>query len=659
MAEILSGDIKLRKSEVMLDENDGGGAMTKLEITDGQSNNLFSDIDEIDRVYGRVSLRKAYVHINTPGTPSAFQMHLIVAKKPVDPNVSVNLFTTNDWFDRRTNAQNRIESYLAKGVKWEGHLLETQIVGQRAIQLSLEENSSNIPNNGETLVLVAYEGKTTEYYQYVRITEVTNVEIRTFIVEQKEVKRKIVTCSISDSLRNTFEGQTVKDFINGKDPIAFARESRVADASRYYGIATLTQNIVIGDAKIKIDSIFSQLVPSSQTETPMIDIDAAGQNTVLIPSSTGKISVTYVVTVNSSQALYIGSSVLPKTMAFTLFGAQISDIGGQLKNASGTTVGFIDYQNGTINWNSAAGTGTTSITFNFIPAAVPVKPMSTFLKRVTIENRAYNWVFSLLPIPSPGSTKISYVSQGKVYTLQDNGSGQLIGADAGFGSGTVSYETGSVLLTTGALPDVETGILAVWGNYLDSFIRSNMAISKAYIELGFGEESMVSGSLNVTWLQGGETKTASDNGRGQFTGDATGTIDYALGKAKLCPALLPNGGTTFSMTYSKGEKKEEIISTTPSDGSFTFEITSTESLIPGSIFISAPFFFKINENSEPIQLSVDLVDRSIDSVNGDLVNAKGVKLGVINYLTRRVTITPSAKFRQATQNYGVAVSYMG
>lgn len=652
MVDILSGDIKLMKPQVLLDTNDGGGAMTRDEIIDGQSNNLFSDIDEIDRVYGRVSVRKAFVYVQTLGTPSAFQMHLIVAKKPTDPNVSVNLFTTDDWFDRRNNAQNRIESYLAKGVKWEGHLLETQIVGQRAIQLSLDVNSQNVPNNGATLVLISNEGKTTEKSQYVRVTEITKIEVRSFEVNGKTYQRKLVTCSISDALRYDFEGQTVAQFINGNTTIAFARETRVADASKYYGISTLTHNVLLGAAKITVDSIFTQLVPSAQVETPIVDINAAGQDVSLVASNSGAITIAKNFTVNSSQGLYIGSAILPKTLSFSLFGSAIKDSGGELKNTSGVVIGTIDYQNGLINWNSNAGTGSTTTTFSFTPAALPTKPQSTRLLRVTAENRGYNWIASLLPIPSPATLIVSYVAQGKVYTLRDNGAGQLKGSDNAFGSGTISYETGTMVLTTGEMPDVDTGILIAWGNNLSVFERSSMPISKAYIDLNFDSDAIIAGSLTVKWLLNGVEKTATDTGTGQITGDATGTIDYANGTAKLMPKLLPNGGTTFNITGSKGEKKTTDISVTPSSGVMEFDIPGTNPLTPNSITLGVPVVSADSKSG-----FVQLYDRNVDGVTGNLVNGVGEIQGTINYNTRHVSVTPKALYEVIRTYYSATATY--
>ncbi len=166
---ILSGDVKLLASERLLDTPDGGGRMTGRVIVDGASNNLFPDISELDRTYGRVSLRKAYVGVLTDSVDSYYGAHAIVADAPADPRVSVVLFTTKSWTDRRGAAKDRVERYLARGVKWPGQLLERQLTGQRAVALLLKP-ADPLPRVGQALVLVQDEGKPTEYEQYVRVT---------------------------------------------------------------------------------------------------------------------------------------------------------------------------------------------------------------------------------------------------------------------------------------------------------------------------------------------------------------------------------------------------------------------------------------------------------------------------------------------------------
>lgn len=645
MAEIKSGDIKLIKSQVLLDTPDGGGQMTANEIIDGQSNNLFPDVDEMDRLYGRVGLRKFFPAIKTPMTPTAFGVHVIISRMPTDPNVSVNLFTTKNWFDRRTNAQNQVEQYLARDVKWEGHLLELQLQGQRTFQLSLNENSQNIPPQGKTVVLVSNEGKNTEKYQFVRVTEIVSNEVRDFEISGRVVKRRIVTCGISDALRSDFEGQTVQQYLGGNTAIAFVRDTRVADATNYYGISKLVQNIQLGSTKIQVDSIYSQLVPSAQTETPLSEIDAAGQLNSLVAGRSTSLTKQYSITVNSSQGFYLGSAVLPKSLSFTLFGSAITDVGGELKNSAGTVVGTIDYQNGLISWNANAGTGATTLNLSFTPAASPSFPQESALIYVTAENRAYNWLRTILPLPAPASLQVSYVAQGKVYTLRDNGAGQLRGADSAYGSGTINYETGAMVLTTGALPDANTAILLTWGNKVSVYERASLPIKKTYIEFNSGTD-FIPGTLTLNWLLNGVAKTATDDGAGNFTGDATGTINYADGIAKLMPTLLPNGGTTLNLSAQKGDKLSATVSVVPSNGGITINLDNgSQALIPKSLRVRIP----VRSADGKYSGEVDLYDQPIDATTGRLVTASGVQQGTINYVTRTMSISPSSSL--ATYRY--------
>ena len=61
-------DIKMRQSQRLTDNPDGGGRMVQTEIVDGQLNNLFPDIGDEERTTGRSTLRKMFVHVDTPDT---------------------------------------------------------------------------------------------------------------------------------------------------------------------------------------------------------------------------------------------------------------------------------------------------------------------------------------------------------------------------------------------------------------------------------------------------------------------------------------------------------------------------------------------------------------------------------------------------------------
>jgi len=101
-------DVKLMASQRLTDTDDGGGRMTGNEIVDGNVNNLFPDISRLDRVYGRVSLRKAFVAVQTADNDTYNGAHVILSVPAQDPNVSVCLFSTNDPHDERTAARDRI-----------------------------------------------------------------------------------------------------------------------------------------------------------------------------------------------------------------------------------------------------------------------------------------------------------------------------------------------------------------------------------------------------------------------------------------------------------------------------------------------------------------------------------------------------------------------
>ncbi|MCK4094421.1 hypothetical protein HCY68_15630, partial [Acinetobacter radioresistens] len=58
-------NLVLYKSERLSDTEDGGGKYSGQMIEDGQSNNLFNDVSELDRTMGDVSLRKLFPAVTT------------------------------------------------------------------------------------------------------------------------------------------------------------------------------------------------------------------------------------------------------------------------------------------------------------------------------------------------------------------------------------------------------------------------------------------------------------------------------------------------------------------------------------------------------------------------------------------------------------------
>jgi hypothetical protein len=646
-------DLVLYESERLTDNADGGGKYNGQIIIDGQSNNLFNDVSELDRTMGDVSMRKIFPAVTTNDTDLLMGATVFISENPKDPNVSALLFSTKSWTDERKAGQNRVENYLAKGGQISGTPLDTHWKGMKSLQVAMfpQETEGSV---GDTIVLVSDEGKVLEHEQYLRITK---VETRTaiMVIDGKNVEYKITTYTLNDPLDMDYVGLSARQWYDGKEKSkTIIRDSIVADTGEYYASTGLAEGAQVGEYTVNAKSIFSQIIPSAQTESPIVDINAAGESTILVPGNDGLITASFPTTVGVSQNLYIGSSVMPSSLAFSLFGQPVTNQGGLLKTSSGTQVGTIDYQRGLIQWTSSATTGATTLVITFKPAASPNQYFQSNAVPVTQNNQSSNWTGVLVPIPAPGSLSISYMSQGKFYELKDDGSGQLKGSSTSFGSGRINYETGSWLLTTGALPDVDTPILLLWGTPIVTFVRSNLSVNKAAFEFDLGQIGIAPG-VTVNWLLEGVAKTAVSNAQGKFTGDATGEINYATGKGKIIPVKLPQKNTQFTVIYNFGTQLTQTKSaiTPDSNQKLSFTIGTGAAIQPNSVELSIHVVDQIGQNNGTAQV----IDVPINSTIGNLVTSSGEIQGTINYSTGAVEVTPILVKKQFVLIYTVSNTY--
>lgn len=660
---IKSGDVKLLKSQVLLDTSDGGGAMTSNEVVDGLSNNLFPDISELDRTYGRVALRKSFAAITTTDTDSYFGAHAIISKTPADPRVSVSLFSTADWFDRRDAARDRIERYLARGPKWAGHLLEMQLEGQRAIQIA-ERTQDVEPKVGQGLCLVQFEGKPNEYEQYVRVTKVTSIE-RTFTVQGKDVVRKVLTVEISDPLRNNFEGPTVEQFESGNLGLAFCRDTRVANAATYYGAARLSTEGNVNDASIEAESIFTQLVPSAQSETPMVDLTASSLSSLYTPGNNLPINTSFNGTIGPTNKLFIGSPIMPGSLNLTAGGSIITDDAGTLKSGS-TIVGGIEYDKGLLTFTANASTYSGAIQLAFTPAGAPTRVADTAAISIVQDTRGYNYTITLLPPPQPGSLVVSYMSQGKVYYLYDKGNGVLKGSDSAFGTGSISYATGSVIVTTGSLPDAGSEIIFSWGKAVTTFTRTDTIVKPTRIKTTLKNQQILSGSLEITWGSGVLSK-AKDDGAGNITGDAKGSINYATGALELEMPILYAKGTEFTAKYQFGPPNEKKFDAPARGANGDVSITLPDAggdIVPNSLELQWTVDIKGSDKFAEIEANYfgvptpDILKGSLvtafDNGTGGLRRPGGAaQSGSVNYKTREISINPDYEVSVPTPVWAV------
>lgn len=459
------------ESQVMDDVLEGGGAATGSVIVDGQMNNVFEDISDLDRAYGRFNLRKIFLAVRTLSTDLYGGAKTVITALPQDDALGYTLFSSNDPFDTRDQAADRVEAYLYKGPTWQGYLYENHIVGMRAISL-VQRVGSALPVVGKTLCLVQDEGLAGEKEQYVRVTKVDSVaEVVFNAATDDEFTRWVVTLSLSDALRFDFTGHSpyrIDASINytGK---ARVRDTNVADATRYYGAQRLATSASVGALTVQAESLFTKLVPSAQTETPLANQPmnpsvtatySAGARTVEVAQQAHTRALQ--VTVENRRLNWIETLLpIPAPGALSIsFRAQGNWYELRDNGTGGLTAADPSIGAGTISYT----TGAASITLGALPDA-DSQIMFAWASPVHYVVRAGatsavsptpELVFTTAQSPVvPGSVTVHYTTGGLARTATDS-NGVISGT--GIASGTINYATGEVRLCMDVLLDFGTSV---------------------------------------------------------------------------------------------------------------------------------------------------------------------------------------------------------
>jgi hypothetical protein len=587
---ILEGDLKFLKSERLNDASDGGGRMTGVAVIDGQSNNLFPDVSELDRVMGRVQLRKVFPAALTDDSETYMGANMIVLDPPDDPAVSVTLFTASSWADERNAAADRISSYLAEGPLWNGYLYGNHIAGQRALQI-IQRPEDPLPEIGQTLVLTAFAGLPSEKKQYVRLTDVT-VLSRAFTFEGNppiEYQRNVITVEISEPLAHDFPGTEANRYDKPAVGATAVRDTIVADAAQYFGIAPLTEAAGIGDLRVQAQSLFTRIVPSLESETPLTNLNAAGENPALVAAG-ASFTFSTSASFGPGTSLFLGGPCYPGSLTITAGGATLTDSAGQLLSA-GTAIGTVDYARGEVRLAPTAPTYSGSKTISFKPAAAPARPRISAALPVTVANRGFNYAVTLVPPPQPASLLVSYMAQGKWYDLRDYGGGNIRGAQSAYGAGSIDYSTGTVVVTLGALPDDGSVVLMQWSTKSKFFDRSGATATPLTLHIQADVANLHPNSVSVT----GPGLTLADDGDGLLTGTGgSGTIDYATGLAIITPTTLPSAGASYTLDFDTGTANttpviEDFDNPSMSGGVISLELAHNN-LLPRTVRLE--FFLK-------------------------------------------------------------------
>lgn len=572
---IAVADLKFFLSERMTDNSDGGGKMTATEIVSGAENQIFDDVTDVDRAAGDVSIRKVFGSVASNNTDKYLDAGIAIFKSPADPAASVLAFSTGSFYDERAALKARIEQSITRGPRYNGWLYGPHLAGQRAV-LIWQRPEVTLLASGARLELVAKAGTVEQYSQFVWITRVTD-ELRTIyeVYGGSTIQYivRVLTCEIAEPLAANYTGlEPSRSDPSPTTATALAYETRYnAEAVPLFSVQPIIEAGASGDFSVTVESLYQTLIPTSFQEIPLADINPGGDSPTLVAGNTGTISFTTTLQViKDGVALYLGTAAEPGTISIAVSGATLTDDDGVMKLA-GASVGDVDYGNGLVRWNSSVPDyGAASKTVTFTPAAHPTRIADTAAQLVTTENRGYVWTITLTPIPAPGTLRLSYKVNNVWYVLTDRGGGVLSGYDSSYGSGQLNFSTGTVVVTTGGIPDVGSLLIWAWATPVGYTARGGTAVDAPVVRGQTAHPGLRPAYTTVSWLDGSLSDGAGD---GNLTGTGgVGFIDYVTGIWWVRPATVPASGVEFTIDYQYGtvgsasELKTETVPITFSGG---------------------------------------------------------------------------------------------
>ena len=632
-------DVQIMRPERVSDNDDGGGQMTGAAVVSGDVNNIWDDIPRTMLAYGGVSLRKLFCAVRSANVDKFLGGHAIIQSDSIADNVSTLLFSTEDHYDERQSAQDKIEQFVVLGTRSPLRPVGTQRKGQTAVVM-YSGKSSDAPRNGDVLVF-----KTLTDEQYVKVSDVS-FRRETYTYEHndefKEYSAFEFTIRITQPLSADFAGA---DPSPGASHELEVFKTQSAASAHYYGIKPLIAGAAIGDASIKADGIFQSIVPTATTETALLDQTPGLSVRIVQPSSLVVISKSLGYQ-SGAVDLTLTSAFVPGSLKVTVSSSEYRDAAGVLELKTGTarlTSGIADAVSGTISLNV---TSSSLVSIEYIPgASVELTPYTDSVE-INAGNRQLTYTEQLSPVPMQGSLRIEYQYLGEWYELTDNGAGVILGESA---SGVINYDTGSISFSLPAEPDVTSSLIYTWARspyVIDSAVSAPSVNAAFNIDLPDG---VVAGTVVLTWSKSGAAYTATESVDQILTGDAVGQV---LGKKiQFIPTQLPDSDVVIN--YKKRSNAQQSVTidiTEQTGGDLVIDLGAT-GFDPASIkfTLGAAYILETNINGIISETAfsrgvygVGRADGSIATDNSYFRRGLNVTIGTVNAVTGIVTINTSA-----------------
>lgn len=653
---IAENSLEIRKPERL-----SGGRMGSSVIIDGQVGNLFSNYGQVSFYAGDIEIKKAYAFVNSAAADLFLKSFLVLTKAPNNSHASAAIFSTKDWFDFTPSHQGYLTSYLEDGVSLQWYVMETARINSPVMTLWAMAGTA-LPEIGATYVLVGNSGLTTQYEQAVTIQEIQSDEERIFwdVQTQTNFKLRVIQVLMTAVLTNNYTGPQPSRFVPYNTPTQLL--STVYTGSvRVYSVANVTGGtLAAGSYVIPVDSIYTPIVPAQTSATNVIDQTAANQAATLVAAG-NPITIPYTQNLAPVVGVYLGMSALPGSIAIATTSGTLLDRAGQLYSGV-TPIATIDYVNGIVMPStSCPAYACRSITFT--PAGNTAAPLQSGSISITPANRRQAYTYSLPYRPAAGTVQVWWIAGGKLYKFTDNSDGTLSGISASLGSGEIS-SLNSIAVTINPIPDAGTSVLFFWGTSAPTFNRGGGEAAPAGFEITTSAAFAKSG-LSLSWTVGSTTYTATDDGAGQLTGDATGPVYYSEKFFLYRPNIMVPKGTvlhvtltpqtaftdtfnaidvvsasTFNLTLSHSGIVERSIKLTYSDLDHT-----TNASVSSELLYNALTF---NDNFQPSYINIKETREWVDNGLGGFAGLSGV---IINYVSGGLSNLPS----RFTNSYPMAV----
>jgi hypothetical protein len=625
---IRSDDIKLLQSAVMADTPEGGGAMTAVEVIDGQSNNVFPDVSSGDRAAGRFSTRKLFGVAHTDDTDTALGAHFAVLAPPADPLVSVALFETDAWADTRAQAQDKVERYLVKGPRLACRIMETHYTGARLLQL-YQVSGSSFPAGGDAIALRNPNG-TEQYVRVLKVTQSSGTFLSTEGGTVVSFQANVAVCELGQPLEFDVLGPPLARAVAEGSTYAIPYSTTIASGAEFHGVKALAAPAAMGERSVMLDGgIYLPIVPAATVEEPLIDIAPLVRRQSL--SRTGIATLTLPVQAMAlapGVVLRLPTAAQPGTVAVSSGAISFTDDGGGNLMQGTLAVATVDYRARTVTFlPSAPPYASAAVTVAYLPATPAGAATHSDSLPITTANQGLAFTDAFEPPPAPGTFVVSYMAQGRWYDLVDNGNGRLAGAGLGQGSGNINYTSGSVAITLGAVPDVGSRLIYTWG---DAAQAETVAVADRPTRLNAVfqlDGRIVDSTLGLAWTVNGAARTATCNAAGVITGSATGTCRGGL--VTLAPDNIPDVGS-LTATFDRVAAPQTAM-TNNGGGSYTLTIAPVN---PGSVIVTVPV---VPEAAFDLPASLTLYDNGAGALIAT-IGTLNVGVGTVNYTTGAVTI---------------------